>query len=167
MSASLNGWDINIVAVVLVAEIVQHFRPKLIQMHNYTAASAVSIKKDNWTVLNRYRARSPPSALFVSVRSIASWSFLYIHHLGSPTETVQNVKGSSLGTVPNSMDNPTCILYTCSLIVYFVILKGGPQMMNVPYCCVIQSVSVVLVIYSLQRCSNLKTDWKSAYLCEL
>ncbi|XP_056005765.1 sperm flagellar protein 1-like isoform X3 [Ostrea edulis] len=38
---------------VLVAEIVQHFRPKLIQMHNYTAASAVSIKKDNWTVLNR------------------------------------------------------------------------------------------------------------------
>lgn len=38
---------------VLVAEIVQHFKPQLIHMHNYTPGSGLSIKKDNWNVLNR------------------------------------------------------------------------------------------------------------------
>lgn len=40
---------------VLVAEIVQYYFPKLIQMHNYTTASSSSQKKENWLLLNRYR----------------------------------------------------------------------------------------------------------------
>lgn len=38
---------------VLVAEIVQYYFPKLIQMHNYTTASSSSQKKENWLLLNR------------------------------------------------------------------------------------------------------------------
>lgn len=49
---------IDVIAVVLVAEIVQHFKPQLIHMHNYTPGSGLSIKKDNWNVLNRYQAPS-------------------------------------------------------------------------------------------------------------
>lgn len=38
---------------VLVAEIVNHFLPKLVEIHNYSAANSVTQKKDNWTTLER------------------------------------------------------------------------------------------------------------------
>lgn len=38
---------------VLVAEIVNHFLPKIVEMHNYSSANSVSQKKDNWTTLQR------------------------------------------------------------------------------------------------------------------
>ena len=38
---------------VLVAEIVHHFIPKLVEIHNYSAANSVTQKKDNWSTLQR------------------------------------------------------------------------------------------------------------------
>ena len=37
---------------VLVAEIVKHFIPKLVEMHNYSQAHSVSQKTYNWNTLN-------------------------------------------------------------------------------------------------------------------
>ncbi|CAB3987525.1 sperm flagellar 1-like [Paramuricea clavata] len=38
---------------VLVAEIVSHFLPKLVEIHNYSAANSITQKKDNWSTLQR------------------------------------------------------------------------------------------------------------------
>ena len=38
--------------VVLAAEVVKHFLPRLVDIHNYSAAHSVAQKKYNWTTLN-------------------------------------------------------------------------------------------------------------------
>lgn len=38
---------------VLMAEIVKHFFPKLVQLHNYSTASSFTQKMYNWNTLNR------------------------------------------------------------------------------------------------------------------
>lgn len=38
---------------VLVAEIVNHYVPRLVELHNYSAAHSVSAKTYNWNTLNR------------------------------------------------------------------------------------------------------------------
>lgn len=38
---------------VLVAEIVAHYLPKMIELHNYSPAHSVSSKTYNWNTLNR------------------------------------------------------------------------------------------------------------------
>lgn len=37
---------------VCIAEVVKHFFPKLVELHNYTAASSITQKVDNWRTLN-------------------------------------------------------------------------------------------------------------------
>jgi len=43
----------NVYFLVLVAEVVKHFHPQLVEIHNYAAAHAVSKKTVNWHSLNR------------------------------------------------------------------------------------------------------------------
>jgi len=38
---------------VLVAELVKHYHPHLVEIHNYTSAHAISRKAVNWKILNR------------------------------------------------------------------------------------------------------------------
>lgn len=38
---------------VLVAEVVHHFLPRLVELHNYTPASSTQHKIENWKLLNR------------------------------------------------------------------------------------------------------------------
>jgi hypothetical protein len=38
---------------VLVAELVAHYCPRLVQLHNYSAASSAAQKLYNWTTLNQ------------------------------------------------------------------------------------------------------------------
>jgi len=38
---------------VLAAELANHFFPKLVELHNYSAANSVSQKMYNWNTLNR------------------------------------------------------------------------------------------------------------------
>jgi hypothetical protein len=50
---------------VLLAEIIRHYFPKLIDMHNYSSANSVRQKMYNWATLNqkvraRWRARARP-----------------------------------------------------------------------------------------------------------
>lgn len=40
---------------VLVAEIIKHFVPKLIDLHNYAAASSTAQKTENWNLLSNYK----------------------------------------------------------------------------------------------------------------
>jgi hypothetical protein len=49
------SWDGDLVFFFLVAaaEVVQHFAPKLVELHNYSPANAVSQKLYNWNTLNR------------------------------------------------------------------------------------------------------------------
>lgn len=39
--------------LVLVAEVVKHFLPHLVEIHNYSAAHSVSQKSYNWNTLNQ------------------------------------------------------------------------------------------------------------------
>jgi len=39
-------------APVLVAEVVQHFFPKIVELHNYSAANSLQQKLYNWNTLN-------------------------------------------------------------------------------------------------------------------
>lgn len=39
--------------VVMAAEVVKHFFPKLVEMHNYVPANSTQQKLSNWSVLNR------------------------------------------------------------------------------------------------------------------
>ena len=41
-----------IYSIVLTAELVRHYFPKLVDLHNYSAAHSVSQKKYNWITLN-------------------------------------------------------------------------------------------------------------------
>ena len=36
-----------------MAEIVKHFAPRLVEIHNYSNSSSNTKKKENWTILNR------------------------------------------------------------------------------------------------------------------
>jgi len=40
--------------LVLVAEVVKHFCPHLVEIHNYTSAHSISKKSVNWHILNRW-----------------------------------------------------------------------------------------------------------------
>ena len=42
----------NFVFSVLVAEIVAHFLPKMVEIHNYSSASSQAQKLTNWDTLN-------------------------------------------------------------------------------------------------------------------
>jgi len=39
----------------LVAEVVKHYHPNLVDLHNYPAAQALGKKTTNWNILNRLR----------------------------------------------------------------------------------------------------------------
>ena len=43
----------NLFCLVLVAEIVKHFVPHIVELHNYSAAHSVSQKTYNWNTLNQ------------------------------------------------------------------------------------------------------------------
>jgi len=43
----------NVYFLVLVAEVVKHFYPQLVEIHNYASAHAISKKTVNWHILNR------------------------------------------------------------------------------------------------------------------
>lgn len=38
---------------ILVAEIVKHFIPRLVELHNYASANSTNQKLNNWQTLNR------------------------------------------------------------------------------------------------------------------
>lgn len=38
--------------VVLMAELVAHFNPKIVELHNYIATGSLSQKINNWKILN-------------------------------------------------------------------------------------------------------------------
>jgi hypothetical protein len=38
---------------VLIAEVIKHHVPKIIEVHNYPPASSVTLKNTNWITLNR------------------------------------------------------------------------------------------------------------------
>lgn len=40
-------------SVVMAAEVVKHFFPKLVEIHNYTPAHSAQQKLSNWNTLNR------------------------------------------------------------------------------------------------------------------
>jgi len=41
--------------LALVAEVVKHYHPNVVDLHNYPAAQALSKKTTNWNTLNRLR----------------------------------------------------------------------------------------------------------------
>ena len=50
---------------LLTAEIVAHFQPRMVELHNYSPANGVTQKNYNWNTLNtkaRRRARARPRA---------------------------------------------------------------------------------------------------------
>jgi hypothetical protein len=47
---------------VLVAEVCAHYCPRLVQLHNYSAASSAAQKLYNWTTLNQ-KVRCPPLSI--------------------------------------------------------------------------------------------------------
>lgn len=49
------GWcaDGVCVVAVLMAEVVSHYFPRLVEMHNYSPANSVRQKMYNWSTLNR------------------------------------------------------------------------------------------------------------------
>ena len=58
---------------VLTAEVIKHYLPKLIDLHNYSPANSVSQKVYNWTTLNR----TSRSKLLIS-NTISFISFPYL-----------------------------------------------------------------------------------------
>jgi type VI protein secretion system component VasA len=47
------------IAAVLLAEVVHHYFPKYVELHNYSAANSVRQKLYNWSTLNREWAAQP------------------------------------------------------------------------------------------------------------
>ena len=71
---------------VLAAEIVKHFCPRLVELHNYSSAHARAKKVENWDLLNRYQiqfaAFCPHSTGYTIFSSLIRTCFiikLYIH----------------------------------------------------------------------------------------
>lgn len=58
LSVYLLFWDLtasplNSCCLVMAAEVVKYFLPKLVDLHNYTPANSTQQKLSNWNVLNR------------------------------------------------------------------------------------------------------------------
>lgn len=55
-----------LIFAVMAAELVKHFFPKLVEMHNYVPANSTQQKHSNWSVLNRqdHQAAAAPLCLF-------------------------------------------------------------------------------------------------------
>jgi len=56
------------IAAVLLAEVVHHYFPKYVELHNYSAANSVRQKLYNWSTLNREWAAQAGSARRRSAR---------------------------------------------------------------------------------------------------
>jgi hypothetical protein len=55
----IRQWSISITSTRLVfaAEIMKHYFPKMVDLHNYTAASSSAQKLSNWNTLNRTHSK--------------------------------------------------------------------------------------------------------------
>lgn len=53
LSKSKKNYTRDFADGVLVAEIIKHFIPKLVEMHNYAPANSVAQRLYNYTTLNR------------------------------------------------------------------------------------------------------------------
>lgn len=52
---------LNSCCLVMAAEVVKYFLPKLVDLHNYTPANSTQQKLSNWNVLNRQDGLLSPS----------------------------------------------------------------------------------------------------------
>jgi len=43
----------RVASAVMLAEVIGHYFPKLVQMHNYSAANSIKQKMYNWSTLSR------------------------------------------------------------------------------------------------------------------
>jgi hypothetical protein len=64
---------------VLMAEVVKHHIPKIVEIHNYSAANSVTQKNYNWVTLNRKLNQNLSYNIFSfnynQKRSLKSWAF--------------------------------------------------------------------------------------------
>ena len=65
-------------SLVMAAEIVHHFFPRIIEIHNYPAANSTTQKLDNWRLLNRMFPISSCSYIDLHVHLIYKISFIYL-----------------------------------------------------------------------------------------
>ena len=58
-SSKLSKYVYNLlVTLVMTAELIKHFIPKLVELHNYTPANSTHQKLENWKTLNsKYNPR--------------------------------------------------------------------------------------------------------------
>ena len=63
-----------------MAEMVKHFFPKLVDLHNYSAAHSVSQKLYNWNTLNRASCHLF-SSYFLSLTLSLSFPYSFHFHL--------------------------------------------------------------------------------------
>jgi CH-like domain in sperm protein len=58
---------------VLMAEVVAHYFPKYVELHNYSAANSLRQKLYNWSTLNREYLHQPPSPLGPACQSFLDY----------------------------------------------------------------------------------------------
>ena len=54
----------------MMAEIVKHFLPKLVDVHNYPASNAIAQKRANWHTLNCMISRARESAFQSNIEDV-------------------------------------------------------------------------------------------------
>ena len=52
MARDFSDAGINRIILVLMAELIAHFNPKIVELHNYIATGSLSQKISNWKILN-------------------------------------------------------------------------------------------------------------------
>lgn len=64
----------SVTLAVLMAEVVAHYFPKYVELHNYSAANSLRQKLYNWSTLNRESRACPCLPPFVTITAVLSTS---------------------------------------------------------------------------------------------
>jgi len=71
-----------LLCLALVAEVVKHYHPNLVDLHNYPAAQAVGKKTTNWNILNRLHLILCIGQMVMLLFMVALWNradHIYFH----------------------------------------------------------------------------------------
>ena len=67
---------------LLVAEIIHHYFPRLVELHNYSPASSTKQKASNWLVIqNGECSTQSPNMLIITMPAVLTMQGLILHGL--------------------------------------------------------------------------------------
>lgn len=83
---------------VLAAEVVHHFLPKVVELHNYSPANSTQQKMDNWRTVNSQYSKSMMKSIVILISLLPGKVFSRLN-FSIPDDVLQNAAASKPGVI--------------------------------------------------------------------